>query len=187
MIHLLLAAVLHYDVLVSAGHEGRPQSCAYFHHKCNMGATGEQAWNTIVADAATRALRARGYSVAREPADFAGRFDVRTAVFIHFDGADPACTTGASIGYHTTASQLLAEGWRKAYAAQFPFTFMRDNFTKNLSDYYGFRQVDASDGAMVVEFGEISCPKQKAWLAPRLTQLGELLAGYLAGVMGGSR
>lgn len=185
MIHLFLAAVLHYDVLISAGHEGRPASCAIFHHKCNMGADGESAWNTIVADAATADLRARGFSVAREPADFAGRYDVKTAAFIHFDGADPACTSGASIGYHTQASQPLAQRWRAAYSALFPFTFMPDNFTKNLSDYYGFRQVQAADGALVVEFGEISCPKQKAWLAPRLQQLGKFLASFLAQSMSG--
>lgn len=185
MIHLLLAAVLHYDVLISAGHEGRPASCATFHHKCNLGADGESAYNTVVADAAAAELRSRGFSVAREPADFAGTYDVKTAAFIHFDGSDPACTSGASIGYHTRDSQPLAQRWRTAYSALFPFTFMPDNFTKNLSDYYGFRQVHASDGALVVEFGEISCPRQKAWLAPRLQQLGKFLASFLAQSMSG--
>ena len=76
MLHIMLAALLHYDVLISAGHEGRPQSCArYPKRHCNLGTPGEQAWNTVVADEATRKLRALGYSVAREPADFDGEFD----------------------------------------------------------------------------------------------------------------
>ena len=41
MIAFLLAAALHYDVLISAGHEGRPASCPHFpQHKCNLGAAG---------------------------------------------------------------------------------------------------------------------------------------------------
>ncbi|MFN2450426.1 MAG: hypothetical protein ABR508_11675 [Candidatus Baltobacteraceae bacterium] len=177
--HLLLAAVLQYGVLISAGHEGRPQSCAHFHHKCNLGAAGEVEWNTIVADAATRELRAHGVSVAREPADFAGTYDVDEAVFIHFDGADPPCTSKASTGYHTEDSQPLARSWRQAYAALFPFGFMPDNFTDNLRDYYGFRQVRARDGAIVIELGEITCPQQHAWLAPRLQLLGITIANVL--------
>lgn len=180
MIHLLFAAVLHYNVLISAGHEGRPQSCARFHHACNMGARGETAWNTIVADAATRALRERGFSVAREPADFAGLFDVRVAAFIHFDGSDSPCTGKASVGYHTAASRGLAKYWRQAYGRLFPFGFMSDNFTDNLRDYYGFRQVRARDGAIVIELGEITCPRQRAWLAPRLQLLGRTIATTLA-------
>ena len=180
MLHLLIAAVLRYDVLVSAGHEGRPQSCARFHHACNLGAQGEAAWNTVVADAAARALRARGLRVAREPADFAGKYAVRTAVFIHFDGADPACTSKAALGYHTSADVRLAKQWKQAYGKVFPFGFMPDNFTDNLRDYYGFRQVRASRGAIVVELGEISCPAQRAWLAPRLQWIGRLLAKTLA-------
>lgn len=180
MIHLILAAIVQADVLISAGHEGRPASCATYHHKCNLGTPGESAWNTIVADAAAAALREKGFSVVREPADFGGTYEVKTAVFIHFDGAEPACSSGASIGYHTASSQPLAERWRAAYRALFPFTIMPDNFTDNLRDYYGFREIRASEGALVVEFGEMTCPQQRAWLAPRLHQLGTFLASFLA-------
>lgn len=168
------------DFLISAGHEGRPESCARFpERRCNLGAPGEREWTPVVADEATRALRAAGHSVAREPADFDGHYVVRAAVFIHFDGADPPCSSGASIGYHTAASERAAELWRSMYAPQFPFRFQADNFTKNLRDYYGFRQVDASEGALVIELGEITCPAQRAWLAPRLVQLGDRIAQFL--------
>ena len=67
--------MLTYDVLISAGHEGRPASCAHFpQHHCNLGATGERAWTPIVADAATRILREHGVSVVRLPADFSGQY-----------------------------------------------------------------------------------------------------------------
>jgi hypothetical protein len=198
MLHLLLAALIaqaatptpaptpqHFDILISAGHEGRPESCPRFpKHKCNLGTAGEREWTPLVADEATRILREQGYTVAREPADFEGTYDVKAAVFIHFDGTDTPCTSGASIGYHTPASQPAAELWRKDYGAVFPFRFKADNFTKNLSDYYGFRQVHATDGALVLELGELTCPAQKAWLTPRLQWEGKFIADFLSQVIG---
>jgi hypothetical protein len=184
MLHVLLAAMLHYDVLISAGHEGRPQSCARFpKRRCNLGTPGERAWNPVVADQAARKLREMGYSVAREPADFDGVFEVKAAIFIHFDGTDRPCTSGASIGYHTEKSKPAAMLWRKMYGSVFPFRFMPDNFTKNLSDYYGFRQVHAKDAGLVLELGELTCPKQKAWLAPRLRWEGDYIAAFVHRVL----
>jgi hypothetical protein len=177
MLHLLLAAIVDADVLISAGHEGRPASCARFVHRaCNLGAAGEIDWTPIVADEATRVLRAHGVRVIREPADFDGTYAVGMAIFIHFDGAVPACTTGASIGYEGAAGQSAAQQWRALYAPRFPFTFMPDNFTVGLREYYGYRQVQARDGALVLELGEITCPAQHAWLATRLAALGDLIA-----------
>jgi hypothetical protein len=180
MLHLVLAALFHYDVLISAGHEGRPASCARFPKRhCNLGTAGEQAWDTAVADEATRKLREMGYSVAREPADFDGTYEVKAAIFIHFDGTEQPCTSGASIGYHTDASLPAAELWHRMYGAVFPFQFKPDNFTKNLSDYYGFRQVHAQDGALVLELGEMTCPAQREWLQSRLGWEGDFITQFL--------
>jgi hypothetical protein len=180
MLALAFAAVLHYDVLISAGHEGRPQSCRRFPaHHCNLGANGEREWTPIVADVATNVLRGRGYTVAREPADFEGHYDVGAAIFIHFDGTTSPCSSGASIGYHTNASEAAAIAWRKAYGAVFPFAFKTDNFTDNLREYYGFRQVHARRGALVLELGELTCPAQKRWLSGRLQWEGEFIADFV--------
>lgn len=180
MLPLLFAALLHYDVLISAGHEGRPESCARFPKRhCNLGTAGERAWTPVVADEAARKLREMGYSVAREPADFDGSFDVKAAIFIHFDGTESPCTSGASIGYHTEASKPAADLWHEMYGSVFPFHFRPDNFTDNLRDYYGFRQVHAQDAGLVLELGELTCPAQKAWLAPRLQWEGEYIAQFV--------
>jgi hypothetical protein len=40
--------------------------------------------------------------------------------------------------------------------------------------------VQARDAALVLEFGEITCPAQHAWIAQRLQWEGELLAYYLS-------
>lgn len=186
MLALILASLLHYDVLISAGHEGRPQSCARFpKHHCNLGTAGEIEWTPIVANSAAAVLRGRGYSVAREPADFEGTYAVKTAIFIHFDGTDRPCTSRASIGYHTLASKPAADLWRKEYSAVFPFGFMADNFTTNLSNYYGFRQVHAQDGALVLELGEMTCPAQRQWLASRLQWEGEFIANFVTNLIDG--
>ena len=169
-----------YDVLVSAGHEGRPASCSHFPKRhCNLGAAGERQWTPVVADEIARSLRASGLSVAREPADFDGFFEVKAAVFIHFDGSDRPCSTGASIGYHDSGSIAAAKLWRDMYSRYFPFTFMADNFTGNLRDYYGFRQVHAVNGALVIELGEMSCPAQRRWLAARLKPASDLIADFV--------
>jgi hypothetical protein len=182
---VLLATLIRADVLVSAGHEGRPKSCARFPHRaCNLGAAGERAWTPIVADEAARMLRAHGVSVMREPADFNGRYVVDAAIFIHFDGAVPACASGASIGYHRAADRAAARMWRALYGGIAPFAFMPDDFTAGLRDYYAFRQVDARRGALVLELGEITCPRERAWLAPRLTALGDLIAYAVSRLIG---
>lgn len=181
MLGTVLAAAIAADVLISAGHEGRPASCAHFpQHKCNLGAAGERDWTPRVADEATRILRAHGVSVIRLPADFDGTYKVDAAVFLHFDGSDPACRSGASIGYHHAADVPAAKAWKRTYAAYFPFQWEPNNFTKGLRDYYAYKQVDALDGSLVLELGEITCPAQHAWLEPRLAWEGALLAHFLS-------
>lgn len=183
-VFVLLAALV-YDVLISAGHEGRPANCPHFpQHKCNLGAAGERAWTPIVADAAARVLREHGLRVARLPADFEGEYRVKAAVFIHFDGSAPPCESGASIGYHRAGDAAAADAWRRLYSRYFPFRFQPDNFTTSLHDYYGFHQVDAGDGSLVLELGEITCPAQHAWLAPRLQWEGELVAYFMSRLTG---
>lgn len=174
-----------YDVLISAGHEGRPASCTHFpQHKCNLGATGERAWTPIVADAATRILREHGVKVIRLPADFAGEYRVNAAVFIHFDGSDPPCHSSASIGYPSKHDAPAAAAWRKLYGGYWPYGFQPDNFTEGLREYYAYKQVDARDAALVLELGEITCSAQRAWLAQRLQWEGALLAYYLSRLTG---
>lgn len=188
MIAAVLAAAFAYDVLVSAGHEGRPQSCAHFpQHHCNLGAAGERDWTPRVADVAANILREHGVSVARLPADFSGRYDVAAAAFVHFDGSSPPCASGASIGYHYDSDRSAADAWRALYGRYFPFAFRPDNFTAGLRDYYAFSQIHASDAALVLELGEITCPKQRAWLAPRLQWEGALLAYFLSVTIGKGR
>ncbi|MBV8689888.1 MAG: hypothetical protein JOZ59_07275, partial [Candidatus Eremiobacteraeota bacterium] len=108
-----------------------------------------------------------------------GAYEVKDAVFIHFDGTSPACTCGASIGYHADAYRAAADAWRTLYQRYWRFRFQSDNFTDNLRDYYGFRQVRASDAALVLELGELTCPAQSKWLYSNLPLESQLIAEFL--------
>jgi hypothetical protein len=176
------AAAATVDVVVQAGHEGRPASCAPMHVvACNIGAAAgrdrEIAWTPIVADAATATLRAAGLTVARHPADYAAHDVARIAVFLHFDGAPP-CASGASAGFPPAQGRALAARWERVYTAWFPYRFVGENITTNESRYYGFRKVNAPR-KLLIEFGELTCPTQAAWLRPRLHDLGVFLGRFL--------
>ena len=178
----LVASAEDGDVLVQAGHEGRPASCALVPGRaCNLGAAAagerEIAWTVVVADEATRVLREHGYRVLRRPADYLGRDSARAAVFVHFDGAKE-CASGASVGFPETTSRAFVDAWETRYRAWFPFRFVGENFTENEHKYYGFRLVDAPE-KMLVEFGELTCPAQRAWMKPRLLEMGDRLAAFL--------
>ena len=173
------------DVLVQAGHEGRPASCAPNHVKaCNIGASSaagrEIVWTPIVADALTAALRAAGLRVARRSADYPQHDTARVAIFIHFDGSEPACASGSSVGFPGTTSHAFAAAWERAYRSLFPFRFVGENISSNEEHYYGFHKVDAPQ-KMLIEYGEITCPAQAAWLAPRLRRLGAFTAQFVIG------
>lgn len=173
------------DVVVQAGHQGRPGSCAPLHVKhCNLGASNgtllERDWTPVVADAAAAALRGAGFRVLRRPADWAQHDTARAAVFLHFDGSPQPCTSGASVGYPKTTEASFVHDWEHRYRAIFPFHFVGENISENESEYYGFRKVSAPGKAMLIEFGEMTCPAQAAWLAPRLHELGIDLARFLS-------
>jgi hypothetical protein len=164
------------DVLIQAGHEGR-----------TIGATGasgplgdEIDWTPIVADEATRVLREAGVSVIREDASLIGRYNVQIAVFLHFDGSRTRCSSGASVGYDDATDKPAANAWKALYSQYWPFRFMEDNFTDNLSNYYGFGHTFTRDAELVLELGEISCLEQAEWLKPRLSWLGRLVAHFIS-------
>jgi hypothetical protein len=165
--------------LIQAGHQGRPASCTLFPKRpCNLGAVGERENTPGIADEAARRLRAAGLRVVRVPADYREHYHARAAIFIHLDGAEPACTSGASIGY-PRGSAGAARAWRAAYSKVFPFRFMPDNFTEGLAHYYGYRTVDRNPNTLVLELGELTCPAQNAWLTPRYRWLGDFIAKFV--------
>lgn len=164
------------EVFIQAGHEGRVSG-----RTGALSPWGREAdWTAIVADEATRILRAAGVSVIRAPADFGARARVRLALAIHFDAPTPPCSAGASVGYPDVTDEAAARDWKALYGRFFPFGWREDNYTDNLFYYYNYRYTMVSDAELVLELGEISCEAQALWLRPRLQPIAALIAYFAA-------
>lgn len=168
--------VVNTTVLLQAGHEGRS--------KGNIGSINgkyrESEWNTRITKMIEQELKKEGIEVTRVGASIPVA-NARIAVAVHFDGAATPCSTGASIGYdreHPLAKKT-AQHWKDRYQPYFPFQWHRDNYTKNLSDYYGFNRVHSEKGFLVLELGEITCDEQVAWLEPRLELIATRVADFI--------
>lgn len=175
VIMLFNQPIVNTTVLIQEGHVGRIKgntgSCC--------GALHEVKWNKHVGKIVEQKLQDEQIEVVRVGAKIPVS-NVVIAVAIHFDGAEKNCTTGASIGYDKGfEAQEMAQRWRKAYGSFFPFKWHEDNFTENLSEYYGFRRVHAKKGFLVLELGELTCKEQTEWLEPRLNDIGERIADFI--------
>lgn len=165
------------DVFIQAGHRGR-----------TSGATGasnprvgisELADIPVITQRATDRLRAAGVTVIHEDASLSEDYYVDLAVFAHFDGAVNPAVQKASVGYDDPTDEPAASDWKAAYGEIWPFGFHRDNFTSNLSGYYGYRYTKTTDSEFVIEFGTISNDEAARWLKDRLLFLGDFLAWWI--------
>jgi hypothetical protein len=170
------------DVLIQAGHEGRPDCGVEPASLCNnTGARGEIELTPVVADQVAKILRAAGVTVIRTPAHIGRTYHVHDAIFIHFDGSAQPCASSASVGYPAVAnSRAAAQEWKTLYARAWTFGFEPDNFTPSLRDYYGYKHVAVDDAAIVIEGGELSCPAQAAWLKAHFSWEASSLAYFIA-------
>jgi len=175
MIALWNGRVINSTVLIQEGHVGRT--------KGNIGSIHnglvESEWNHRVGKRVESLLEDAGIEVHRVGAKIPVA-NVQIAVALHFDGSNNECATGASIGHNGSyAAKLMAKHWREQYGAFFPFKWHRDNFTKNLSHYYGFSSVEATKGFLVLELGELTCKEQTDWLEPRLDKVATKIANFI--------
>ncbi len=181
----LMEAVATADVFIQAGHFNTPDG-----RTGGSGPLGREIdWTPIVVNEATRLLRAAGISVIKEDASIkktGKQYAARVAIFIHFDASSPPNRAGASIGYDDNSDKPLADAWRQLYKKYWPFRWMKDNYTKNLSGYYGYRHTTTSDGEVLLELGDLTVLEQAKWLKPRLKWLGALVAHFAATRVGSS-
>jgi N-acetylmuramoyl-L-alanine amidase len=167
--------VINTTVLIQEGHVGRTKGNTGSIHNGLI----ESKWNTIVGKEVERILEVKDIDVTRVGAKIP-ICNASIAVAIHFDGSATKCATGASIGYNSASqSKAMAKRWRAQYSSFFPFKWHKDNFTRNLSHYYGFSQVQTSKGFLVLELGELTCKKQTDWLEPRLKQVASKIANFI--------
>ena len=167
--------VISTTVLIQEGHVGRT--------KGNIGSIHnglvESEWNHRVGKKVEELLEKEGITVHRVGAKIPVA-NAEIAIAIHFDGSVNQCATGASIGYNDSPNaKLMAKHWREQYGSFFPFKWHKDNFTKNLSHYYGFSNVGTSKGFLVLELGELTCKEQTDWLEPRLDKVAAKIANFI--------
>jgi hypothetical protein len=175
IVGIIKTRVINTTVLIQEGHVGRTKGYIGSTYK----GLKEVTWNRIVGKEVERLLEQKGIDVARVGAKIPVTNTV-IAIAIHFDGSNTHCATGASIGHNGTyGSKQMAKHWRKQYGSFFPFKWHRDNFTENLSHYYGFSHVNATKGFLVLELGELTCKKQTDWLQPRLKQVAGQIANFI--------
>lgn len=175
VIGIIKSRVINTTVLIQEGHVGRT--------KGNIGSVynglKEVTWNGIVGKEVERLLEIEGIDVERVGARIPIT-NATIAIAIHFDGSNNHCATGASIGHNGSyGSRQMAKRWRKQYSNFYPFKWHKDNFTKNLSHYYGYSQVNVTKGFLVLELGELTCTKQTDWLKPRLKQVAGQIANFI--------
>lgn len=187
------------DFLIQAGHQGlkRNQGTGSTASYGTAGLPGpdddEFKLTPIVADEAARLLKAAGYTVVRENAYFDKKYSVKVAVSLHFDGAGTACASGTSVGYPAGvpagSNKPTAELWKAAYLPYFPFKKMPDNFTAALRGYYGYAYTSTSVAEFLIEFGELTCPEQNAWLLTQVHNnwLAQVVAHVLDKAVGGNK
>jgi N-acetylmuramoyl-L-alanine amidase len=161
-------------VVIQAGHEGRTTGNTGSVYKGNK----EVEWNTLVANEVAKKLESWGIKTKRVGAK-TPLLKAKIAIAIHFDGASKPCSSGASIGYPNIGSKKLALKWKRNYKKYYPFEWQKDNFTKNLSDYYAYYTIRA-EKFLVLELGELTCDRQLRWLKPRRKKIAHLIAATIA-------
>lgn len=179
------------QVLIQAGHEGKKRNKGNG-TTTSVGATGialpEHKMTPIVADRATEVLRAHGVSVVRVPGVYPRVFHVDLGICLHFDGSTSPCGSGASVGYPAGvpagSNKPTAQLWKSIWGEVWPFGFEDDNFTEDLRGYYGYSRMSTNIAELLIEFGEISCPQQDAWLQANLHLLGDMVAYFAGRVLG---
>jgi len=100
-----------------------------------------------------------------DPSDSAYRGDAFVA--IHADGSSNPSARGASVGYRTFEGARLGAAWKTAYTRRgFPGGFRPDNYTSNLSGYYGTRKAVSQNNrrAIIIEAGFLTNPSDRAWI-----------------------
>jgi len=167
--------VINTTVFIQEGHVGRLIGNTGSEHN----GVKESNWNHFVGQEIVRILERKGIDVATSGARIPYA-NATLAVALHFDGSNRPCSTGASIGHNGSyASRSMARRWKKEYSNFFPFSWHRDNFTKDLKNYYGFTRINTTKGFLVLELGEITCDRQMDWLKPKLRQVASKIAYFI--------
>ena len=156
-------------VLVQCGHEA-PREPGF------GGATGTPGEVELVKAIQRRLvakLRRHGsFRAIPVPGDIPDGIRVDAALFLHADGAASSAARGFSFGYPPgSAGKRLADEIRKEFLRIPGHPPERsDNYTSDMSGYYGYRRVNAKFETLV-EHGFLTNPTERAWLKANVDRI----------------
>lgn len=141
----------------------------------------EQEFVTKVADALARIFEKDDrFKAIIVPGNIPDGIKVEAALFLHGDGSVNPHATGYSFGYpdyivNREFARLIDFEFQKIPGHP---THHRDNYTGDMSGYYGFRRVETLGPEVLIEHGFLSNPGERLWLFANVEKLA--VAEYVA-------
>lgn len=107
------------------------------------------------------------------PADVrSGAYAVDAFISLHCDGSADKTRRGWGIGYPSgKVNKQLADAVGAEIAKIHPAARIKDNYTTNMSGYYGYGRVPTPGPEILVEHGFVSSPAEKAWMIANAAKL----------------
>lgn len=114
------------------------------------------------------------------PGDIPDNITVDAALFLHGDGSTNTSVSGYSFGYPNHPTNKRLADLIAAELDKLPGhpPRRRDNYTRDLAGYYGFRKVDTAGPEVVIEHGFLTNPGERLWLFANASKLAR--AEYVA-------
>jgi N-acetylmuramoyl-L-alanine amidase len=157
-------------VLVQAGHV-EPQQKG---HEGQTGTTREQEFTFKMAKLLVKMLDDDGrFDGIYCPGAIPSGIKVDAAIFQHGDGSASKAASGFCFGYPTFAvnkklADLISTEYLKLPGHP---PKGKDNYTRNLSGYYGFGVVDTPGPEVLVESGFLTNPSEQAWMFANIDEM----------------
>lgn len=164
-------------MIVQAGHVA-PREPGF---ESATGTRGEQEFTLALRHELVELLRA---DHRFEPVPLPGRIPkgirADAAIFLHGDGSGDETRRGFCFGYPMHGANLRLAGLIGAELVKIPGhpPRGRDNYTRDLSGYYGFRRVDTTGPEVLVEHGFLTSPIDRSWMLGNLSRIA--IAHYRA-------
>lgn len=159
-------------ILVQAGHLAPRDP----NHLAQTGTAGEIGLVRQIRDMLVARLNADGRFHALP---FPGYIPTGTrcdaALFLHADGSGSQSASGFSLGYPEYAvnrklANLIRDEFLKVPGHP---PHHRDNYTRDMSGYYGFNRADTAGPEVLVEHGFLTNPSERYWLLGHVAELAE--------------
>lgn len=159
-----------YDVIVHMGHVGRKSGFT--------GTTGEQAFNQtlgdLIKDKAKRVLNLKLKLMGADNWYTPEPNKAKIFIALHADGSTNQTAKGFSVGYPPASDNAYSELFVENYSELVTFPQRPDNYTKNMSHYYAWRNDHiVADYYMLIEHGFLTNVGEREWLTSNTPEVAD--------------